>query len=424
MNISQLKEVVNSGALAKDFTMLYGDADSQKERYIHTIDGFLFNFGDADNLRIFSAPGRTEVGGNHTDHQHGCVLTGAVDLDVIAVVSQNDSGLIRIKSEGYRMDVIDLNELEITESEKGHASAIIRGVVNYFKEAGYKIGSFDAYTTSNVFKGSGLSSSAAFETLVGNILNGMFCNNAVSAVDIAKIGQKAERNYFGKPCGLLDQMASSMGGFTFIDFCDPTVPVFENVELDIEKYGYTLCVANTGGSHADLTDDYAAVPAECKAVSEALGVEYLRDANQQKFFSNISEIRKLCGDRAVLRAIHFFGENDRAVLQKNALQEGNFDEFLNLVNESGNSSYCYLQNVYSPSNPKEQGVSLGLALTKRFLGGNGACRVHGGGFAGTIQCYVPTERFPEYKQYMESVFGPDTCVALRIRPVGGYEIKL
>ena len=371
----------------------------------------------------FSAPGRTEISGNHTDHQHGCVLAGGVNLDVIAVTAPNNDGKVRIKSEGYDMDVIDITELEKNTAEHGRASALIRGVLSRFKELGADISGFNAYTTSNVLKGSGLSSSAAFEVLVGNIVNGMFFNNKADEITIAKIGQYAEREYFGKPCGLLDQMASSLGGFTYADFFNPAEPITEKINLDIHSFGYTLCVVDTGGNHANLTQDYADITIECKEISNKLGVDFLRDADQNRFYNSIAELRRACGDRAVLRAFHFFNENDRVEKQKAALKAGDFEGFLKLVNESGESSYDYLQNLYSNSAVSEQGLPLAIALTKKFLNGKGACRVHGGGFAGTIQCYIPSELLADYKKTIEAVFGENSCCVLNIRPVGGYEIK-
>lgn len=422
MNINELKNSVLSGYYDDRFSMLYSDMQAAKERYAAACDSFKALFSDAGEIRLFSAPGRTEIGGNHTDHQHGCVLAGSVNLDVIAVVALNNEGIIRIKSEGYDMDTVELSQLEKVEKEVGRASALIRGVCKKFAEMGCEIQGFNAYTTSNVLKGSGLSSSAAFEVLLGNILNGLFNQNRTDAITIAKIGQFAEREYFGKPCGLLDQMASSLGGFTYADFADPENPVTESISLDINKFGYTLCVVDTGGNHANLTDDYAAITVECREISEALGVSYLRDADPTEFYGSIAKLRKSYGERAVLRAIHFFDEQERVEAQKKALKAGDFKAFLALVNESGQSSYDYLQNLYSVSAVKEQGLPLAIALTKKFLKGDGACRVHGGGFAGTIQCYIPTESLKDYKEMIEKVFGENSCQVLNIRPLGGYEI--
>mgnify|MGYP004643892267 FL=1 len=423
MNITEVKANIKNGAYDNSFSMLYGDVSAARARYLRACESFEGIFSEKENIRLFSAPGRTEVGGNHTDHQHGCVLAGGVNLDVIAVTAPNNDGKVRIKSEGYDMDVIDITELEKNTAEYGRASALIRGVLSRFKELGADISGFNAYTTSNVLKGSGLSSSAAFEVLVGNIVNGMFFNNKADEITIAKIGQYAEREYFGKPCGLLDQMASSLGGFTYADFFNPADPITEKINLDIHSFGYTLCVVDTGGNHANLTQDYADITIECKEISNKLGVDFLRDADQNRFYNSIAELRRACGDRAVLRAFHFFNENDRVEKQKAALKAGDFEGFLKLVNESGESSYDYLQNLYSNSAVSEQGLPLAIALTKKFLNGKGACRVHGGGFAGTIQCYIPSELLADYKKTIEAVFGENSCCVLNIRPVGGYEIK-
>ena len=423
MNITEVKANIKNGAYDNSFSMLYGDVSAARARYLKACESFEGIFSEKEGIRLFSAPGRTEVGGNHTDHQHGCVLAGGVNLDVIAVTAPNNDGKVRIKSEGYDMDVIDITELEKNTAEHGRASALIRGVLSRFKELGADISGFNAYTTSNVLKGSGLSSSAAFEVLVGNIVNGMFFNNKADEITIAKIGQYAEREYFGKPCGLLDQMASSLGGFTYADFFNPADPITEKINLDIHSFGYTICVVDTGGNHANLTQDYADITIECKEISNKLGVDFLRDADQNRFYNSIAELRRACGDRAVLRAFHFFNENDRVEKQKAALKAGDFEGFLKLVNESGESSYDYLQNLYSNSAVSEQGLPLAIALTKKFLNGKGACRVHGGGFAGTIQCYIPSELLADYKKTIEAVFGENSCCVLNIRPVGGYEIK-
>ena len=423
MNTTEIKQSILSGKFDKEFVLLYGDTQSAKERYADAVDEFVNLYGERDNIHIFSAPGRTEIGGNHTDHQHGLVLAGSVDLDVVAIVSENDEGIVRIKSKGYKMDEVDISDLDKKECDVGRARALVRGVLAAFKNNGHNIGGFNAYTTSNVLKGSGLSSSAAFEVLVSNIVNGLFNKASVDAVSIAKYSQFAEREYFGKPCGLLDQMASSVGGFTYADFNDPQNPKVEKINLDLNESGHTLCVVDTGGNHANLTQDYADITLECKAVSECLGVEFLRDANEDDFYFNIAAIREKCGDRAVLRAIHIFNENRRVLTQKSALRRGDFNTFFVAVKRSGESSYDLLQNVYSPSNPREQAISLALTLTKQFLNGRGAYRVHGGGFAGTIQCYIPNKMFDAYKQMIEAVFGENSCVKLFVRPVGGYELK-
>ena len=418
----EIKNDIFNGKYDKTFEVLYGDVSAARKRYADAVDSFENLYGTRD-VRLFSAPGRTEVGGNHTDHQHGCVLAGSVNLDVIAVVAATDDGTVRVKSEGYDEDVISLSELTASESEYGRASALIRGMCAEFKKGGYKIGGFVAYTTSNVLKGAGLSSSAAFEVLIGNILSGLYNDGSVDNVEIAKIAQKAENIYFGKPCGLLDQMASSVGGFTAADFKDPENPVIEKVNYDIAAHGLKLVIVNTGGNHADLTNDYADITVECRKVSEFFGKKVLRDVDVDTFYASVGKLRAEVGDRAVLRAIHFFNDNDRAVKEKEALKEGRLDDFLKLSKDSGRSSFEYLQNVYSLSAPTEQGLSLALALAEKVLGEKGAFRVHGGGFAGTIQSFVPDELLDEYLSTMRSAFGDDSCYVLNIRPIGGTEVK-
>ena len=422
MNINEIKQAIESGKYNENFKLLYGETEAATKRYSRACDSFKEIFPASGEIRIFSAPGRTEIGGNHTDHQHGSVLAGSVNLDVIAIVSLNGDGKIRIKSEGYDMDTIDVTDLDKKNEEIGKAASLIRGVCAKFAEMGCEIKGFNAYTTSNVLKGSGLSSSAAFEVLVGNIINGLFFEKKAEPIEIAKIGQFAEREYFGKPCGLLDQMASSLGGFTYADFHNPANPVTESINLDINNFGYTLCVVDTGGNHADLTDDYASITIDCREVSNILGVDYLRDADIDEFYNKIGTIRRDCGDRAVLRAFHFFNEHNRVLEQRAALKAEYFKGFLKLVNASGESSYNYLQNLYSTSNVTEQGLCLAIALAKQFLNGDGAARVHGGGFAGTIQCYIPSDKFTSFKEMIEKVFGEGSCQALSIRPVGGYEL--
>ena len=423
MNTNQIKSAILAGEYDKFFSLIYSDTAAAQLRYAEACDEFVKLFGMREDMRIFSAPGRTEVGGNHTDHQHGRVLVGGVDLDVIAIVSPNNENVVRIKSKGYDMDTVDLNELEINPAETGRAISLIRGICASFKQNGYNIGGFDAYTTSNVLKGSGISSSAAFEVLISNILSGIYNGGSIDKIEIAKISQKAESVYFGKPCGLLDQSASSLGGFTAIDFKDPANPVVEQVDFDLAKRGYALCVVNTGGNHANLTQDYADITVECRLISNHFNKGFLRDVDRDEFFANLGVLRREYNDRAVLRALHFFNEDERAEKEKQALENNDFDEFLRLVNESGNSSFKYLQNVYSNSNIYEQGISLGLAVTEQFLQGvKGAARVHGGGFAGTIQCFMPIEKLSAYKQYIEKVFGEGSCYILNIRPIGGCEI--
>ncbi len=422
MNLEEQKKRMEEHGYAADLNLLYGEHELSAKRYAAACDAFGKLFGKDREVRFFSAPGRTEVGGNHTDHQHGCVLAGSVNLDVIAVVSPNEENIIRIQSAGFDMDEIDLSVLDPVKAEEGKAAALIRGMCAAFCKAGLKIGGFDAYTTSNVLKGSGLSSSAAFEVLVGVILCHLYNGGVEMAVQTAKMAQYAENVYFGKPCGLMDQMASSVGGFTAIDFADPENPVIEKIAFDPAERGHRLCIVNTGGNHADLTQDYADITEEMRSVAALFGKTVLREVEEEQFLLSIATVREQCGDRAVLRALHFFDENRRAIEEKEALKSGNFEAFLSLVRASGRSSYMYLQNVYSPSAPKEQGLSLALALCERILGEKGAFRVHGGGFAGTIQAFVPDELLERFINEMEVVFGDESCHVLNIRPAGGFAL--
>lgn len=404
---------------------LYGEnaLEGQKARYKAAEESFVKEFGQTDGIRIFSAPGRTEVSGNHTDHNNGKVLAAAVDLDIIAYTVPTDDGIITIKSEGYPIFSIDTKDLEVKAEEKDSTPALVRGVAAGFEKNNLKIGGFKAYMTSNVMKGSGVSSSAAFEVLVASILSGLYNDNAVSAVKAAQISQFAENEYFGKPSGLLDQMAASVGGFVYIDFKKTQYPIIMPIEFNINSYGYTLCIVDTKGSHADLTPEYSAIPAEMKEVAKALGKTVLRETDEEEFFSNIAMLREKCGDRAVLRAAHFFDENKRVESAADALKNSDINSFLAVIKASGNSSYKYLQNVYANKNPDEQGVALGLYVAERVLGEKGASRVHGGGFAGTIQAFVPNELLDEFVKAENAVFGEGSCHKLFIRPVGGTEIN-
>ena len=367
-----------------------------------------------DKVYHFSAPGRTEIGGNHTDHQHGCVLAAAVDMETTAEVTRNGTNIIRVDSEGYKPVEIDLSDLKVREEEKNTTAALIRGVAAAFAQRGYKLAGFDAKVRSTVLPGSGLSSSAAFEVLIGRILNGLIANNEVSDIEIAQIGQYAENVYFGKPSGLMDQMASSVGGLVFIDFADPKRPTVEKIDYDFAHCGYTLCIIDSGADHADLTAEYAAIPTEMKKVAKFFGKEVLREVNEQEFHEKIAEVRKETGDRAVLRAIHFFNENKRVQLQIRALKNGNFDAFLHYVNESGLSSWTLLQNVTPAGYIEKQDMAFTLALCQQLLAGEGAVRVHGGGFAGTALAFVPNDKFDGFKVGIEAVLGDGHCHKLRI----------
>ena len=368
---------------------------------------------------VFSAPGRTEISGNHTDHQHGSVLAAAVNLKTTALVTLNESGIIRVISEGYAPVEVNVGDLSIHPEETNTTAALIRGVASSFAQRGAKLGGFDASVSSTVLPGSGLSSSAAFEVLIGNILNTLFFESKLDAVEIARIGQYAENVYFGKPCGLMDQMASSVGGMVFIDFADPENPLVEKINFDFSATGYALCIIDTGADHADLTDEYAAIPQELKAVCAFFGKEFLRDVPEDDFWRQLPALRAAVGDRPILRAIHVYNENRRVLMQKQALADGDFDTFLGLVRESGKSSWCLLQNVIPKGQTKHQEVALALALAEKLLNGEGACRVHGGGFAGTIQAFVPMNRLDAFKTGMEEALGAGKCHVLSIVPNGG-----
>ena len=402
--------------------LLYDNNEETKERYLNAVNTFKKLY-KRDDFNIFSAPGRTEIIGNHTDHQRGMAMAGSVNLDVIGVAAKNNSDFVRVVSFGYeKEDIVNVNELDIREHEKERSVSLIRGILKAFVDLGYKVGGLDIYVSSNVLKGSGLSSSAAFEVLIATIVNHMYCDAKEDAISIAKIGKYAENVYFGKPCGLLDQLASSVGGFVYMDFCDNSNPKVEKIELNYKKEGYTLCILDTGGSHADLTNDYADISGELKKISQYFGKEVLREVPEDDFIREIKMLREKAGDRAVLRAFHVYEENKRVETAKNCLKEKDFNGFLQILKVSGNSSFKYLQNVYSPSDTKQQGLALALLLAEKILKDKGAFRVHGGGFAGTIQAFVPNELVDEYVSEMESVFGKGKCHKLFVRPLGATKI--
>ena len=367
----------------------------------------------------FSAPGRTEISGNHTDHQHGCVLAAAVNLETVAEVTLNHSGLIRVQSEGYPVVAVNLNDLSVHEEEKNTTAALIRGVAAAFSQRGAQLEGFDAHVRSSVLPGSGLSSSAAFEVLIGTICNELFFGRKLSPVEIAQVGQYAENVYFGKPCGLMDQTASSVGGMVFIDFENPDCPVVERIDFDFAAAGHALCIIDSGADHADLAEEYAAIPGELKKVSAFFGKEVLREIPEADFFAALPELRHRVPDRAILRAIHFYQENSRVQRQAQALRDGDFDTFLRLVSESGRSSWMYLQNITPTGATEHQDVAVALALCDTLLHGQGAFRVHGGGFAGTVQAFVPLEMLDSFKEGMERVLGEGKCHILSIRSEGG-----
>ena len=371
----------------------------------------------------FSAPGRTEIGGNHTDHQHGCVLAAAVNLETLADVTLNGSSTICVRSEGYSPFEVNLTDLSVHEEEKNTTAALVRGVAAAFARRGAKLQGFDMAVSSTVLPGSGLSSSAAFEVLVGTVLNELFFHKKLSAIEIAQIGQYAENVYFGKPCGLMDQMASSVGSLVFIDFEDPAKPEVEKISFDLEKAGYALCIIDSGADHADLTDEYAAIPAEMKQVCRFFGKEVLRQIPEEAFFAAMPELRKTVSDRAILRAMHIYEENERVRGQVRALKNQDVDTFLELVTESGRSSWMYLQNITPAGAVVHQEVAVALALCKKLLEGKGAYRVHGGGFAGTVQAFVPLDMLDAFKNRIEAVLGKDACHVLNVREQGGVRVN-
>jgi len=397
-------------------------ASLQAERYAAALNSFNEAFGGIEVQAIFSAPGRTEVGGNHTDHQHGEVLAASINKDAIAFTAPTNDDKVRILAEGFGMTNIDLSDLELREDEKGSTPALIRGVLRGLKDNGYKLGGFNAYITSDVLIGAGLSSSAAFETLIGTIVSGLFNGGAIDPVTIAKIGQFAENVYFGKPCGLMDQMACSVGNLVHIDFEDPANPKVDKVGFDFSKTDYVLCITDTKGSHADLTDEYAAVPAEMKNIASLLGYDVLRPVSLYDIINNIATLREKAGDRAVLRAIHFVNETRRAGSEADALNNNDLGGFIKLVKQSGDSSFKYLQNVYSNKDVTAQNVSLALAISESVLGPDEASRVHGGGFAGTIQAFVKKDNARMYQETMDKVFGEGSCEILSIRKYGGIRV--
>jgi galactokinase len=403
---------------------IYGPAattvQSQFERYRHVADDFARRFDRRPEVCV-SVPGRTELGGNHTDHNHGRVLAAAIDLDVTAVAARRDDMIAMVHSEGYPDPfVVDLKDISIHENEQGTTSAMIRGIAALLKDAGFAVGGVDVRMTSNVPSGSGLSSSAAVEVLFGTIFSALFNDGKIDPKTIAAIGQHAENIYYGKPCGLMDQVASAMGGIVAIDFQEPKAPEIEKIDFDLSGRGFDLVIVDTGGNHLDLTDDYAGIPAEMKTVAGYFGKEALREVPGKQLMDKIGELRKAVGDRAVLRAIHFMDENERVTEQVDALRKGDIERFVHLVSASGNSSIRWLQNVYSTRDVNAQGVTLGLAMTERYLSenGGGACRVHGGGFAGSIQVLLPKSAAGDYVTYIEKVFGPKSARVVKIRSCG------
>lgn len=422
-----LRRSLSAGEHDQVLSQLYAldGADSSlaaaRARALRVVEAFQEHFVPKEDTpaALFSGPGRTEIGGNHTDHQHGRVLCGSVDLDMLACAAPNGLNVIRVVSEGYPVLKVELDKLIPRKEERNTSAALVRGVAAKIQELGYPLAGFDAYVTSSVLSGSGLSSSAAYEILIGNIINHFCCGGALDPISLAKIGQYAENVYFGKPSGLMDQMGSSVGGAVAIDFADPAAPAVEKVEYDFTRSGHVLCIVDTGSCHADLTDDYTDITREMGAVAAHFGKQYLRQVEEAEFLAAIPALRAECGDRAVLRALHFFEDDRRAAEETKALKDGDFNRFLQLLRASGLSSALHLQNTWSIADPKQQAIPMALAMGERLLEGTGAIRVHGGGFAGTIQAFVPQEKLATFKEGMEALLGSGKCHVLHIRPVGG-----
>ena len=421
-NISEWKWLLESGSLDGRLDSIYpGGAAGARERYLCALERFLRTYGEAQ-VCICSAPGRTEIGGNHTDHQHGRVLAAAVDLDVLVIAAPAEDNTATVLSEGFEQFSVKILRTGPDLAEQGTSQALVRGVAESLIDMGYCAGGFNAYITGNVLQGSGLSSSAAFEVAVGAAISCMYNDSRIAQTELAIAAQRSENLYFGKPCGLMDQMASAVGSLVQIDFMDPAAPKVQPVAIDLKAFPYDICIVDTGGSHADLTPDYAAVPAEMNAVAGFLGKDVLREVDAGFFNEQIPRLRQALGDRAVLRAIHFFRENECVSREAAALEEGDYPRFLELVRQSGASSWKYLQNVTAGHDPAEQNLCIALALSEQFLGDGGAARVHGGGFAGTIQAFVPRGRTEDYKKMIEAVFGRGSCYHLQVRPFGGIEV--
>lgn len=424
-NIMSVRESLEQGSLDQRIKEIYVDEQRvpyNRERYIRAIDRFTELFPSEKEIEIYSAPGRSEVCGNHTDHQNGMVLATSINLDAIAIVAKAEEPVIRLVSGDFPMEEVDVADLSMKEEEQSTTTALIRGVAAGMKERGHKVGGFTAYITSDVLMGAGMSSSAAFESLIGTILSGLYNDMKVSSIEIAQIGQYAENIYFGKPCGLMDQMACSVGGMIFIDFKEKEHPEVRQVHTDFEKAGLSLCIVDTKGSHADLTPDYAAVPAEMNQVAQALGREHLREVPRETFFKELPKLWKETSGRAVLRSIHFYEEEERVLRGVKSLEESDYPGFLSVIKASGDSSAKYLQNIYSPKDVDSQNVTVALAVSESILGENGVCRVHGGGFAGTIQAFVKNEAVAAYKEQIEAIYGDDSCHVLKVRLQGGIRV--
>ena len=426
MNQTGTLRALKDGAYDSLLQQMYacsGDALAPyRQRLIDAVMAFGEEFGTDRDILLFSAPGRTELCGNHTDHQNGCVLTGSVNLDIIAVVAKRDNNKIRLKSRGRLMDCVELTDLSVQPDEQGSAAALLRGIAARFRSMGVPVGGFDAYTTSDILQGSGLASSAAFEVLCAKVCSVLYAEDKLDAVTLAQIGQYAENVYFGKPCGLMDQMGCAIGGVIAIDF-QSAMPTVTRTDVDLTKEGYALCILDTGADHTGLTDAYAAVPAEMCAVAKVLGVPVLSGTNREALLAKLPEVREQCGDRAVLRALHFFSENARVKRAVHSLKSGYFSQYLEEIKASGRSSAEYLQNCSTFEDPRKQEVVFTIALCSALLHGRGAVRVHGGGFAGTVQAYVPLDMLEDFRTQTEYVLGAGNCHVVKLRSVGVTELR-
>ena len=419
MNYTDLKNYINSSEIdntLKTITCL-DDISNEKQRYLVLLEEAYKNFGDGD-YHFISSPGRSEIGGNHTDHQHGHVVACSVNIDDVVVFKANNTNVCNYLYK-QKLITVNISDLEVKQEQFNTSESLIRGIASRLNQLGYKIGGFDAVCDAGVFSGSGISSSACFEVMLVEMFNALFNDEKVNAVDRAIIGQYAENVYFGKPSGLMDQMAISVGSFIGIDFKEPSNPVIEKHEFSFTDYGYELVLINTKGNHVDLTNEYAAIPNEIKEVSKRLGVEYLADSDINTFMAKLPEIREnVNNDRAILRAFHFYNEDARALQEKLAVKDKDINKLLQLMRESGRSSFEYLQNVYPASAPNVQPLSTGLAIADYYLKDDGAYRVHGGGFGGTIQCIVPKDKMEEFSNAMKKVFGDDSILITKVRPIG------
>ena len=425
MTHTGLEAYLQQTAFEETLARLYGaeGAERARERCTEVMEGFARTFRRPAEA-LFSAPGRTELGGNHTDHQHGCVLAAAVDLDILAAAAPNGSSVIRVLSQGYPLTEVDLRDPEARDDERDTSAALIRGVAARMSALGcdLRAGGLDVYMISNVPKGSGLSSSAAYEVLIGTMLNELFWDGHCTPVELAQIGQYAENVYFGKPCGLMDQTASSVGGVVFIDFSDTAHPAVERLDVELQSYGYALCILDSGAGHEGLTAEYRSITDELRAVCRVFDREVLRDVPEEAFLARLPEVRAAAGDRAVNRAFHVYAENRRAQEEKQALGRGDFDRFLELVRESGRSSAMYLQNIIPTGSAAAQELMVTIALCERILEGRGAVRVHGGGFGGTAQAFVPLDMLSKFKETTEAALGQGRCHVVMIRPAGGIRL--